>query len=174
MSRWKLIATLAAVVVVVVVSVVVLVVTTSTREPQPPVRTTAPPRIQAPVDTSTPTTEVDHDENIPSNATQAAQLEVANAYMDAFLAPGSPDERAAKLKDWATPALVETDKLVDPRNLPSATREKSAALDDSMADVNRAVAWVQLSDGAWWNLTLVSDATAPKKWRVSLANREGH
>lgn len=172
MSRWKLIAALAGVIALVLISVVVLVVTTSQRDEQPPTRTTAPPRVQAPVDTSSP--EADHDENIPANAGQAAQLEVANAYIDAFLKPGSPDERAARLKDVATPALVQTDKLIDPRNLPDATRQKSAALDDNASEPNRAVAWVELSDGSWWNLTLVSDATAPKKWRVSLASREGH
>lgn len=176
MTRWKLIAALAAVAAVVIASVIVLLVS-SGRQPAPTTApSTQPIRIDPPVQgTPAPTaapTVVEEERPMPGD--QTAQVAVANAYLDAFLQPGTPAEREARLKDLATPADLAGAKLVANDRLPTAKRKTSAALDPGVARANEAYAHVQLTDDTWWGMGLVKDLTAPKGWRVSFLEKEGH
>ncbi|GAB3707747.1 hypothetical protein [Mariniluteicoccus flavus] len=173
MQRWKLVAAVAAVAAVVIASVIVLLVT-STREavtpPPPPVESQGP-RIDRPTQPPSPSV-TPHIEDRPSNPDQANQIKVGNAYMDAFLQPGSIEERAARLKEWGTPQNVEQAKLTN--RLPNARRKGDVALDPTNARPNQTQAHVQLTDGSWWAMTLVKDPTVAAQWRVHVATREGH
>ncbi|OYO00481.1 hypothetical protein CGZ95_07470 [Enemella evansiae] len=175
MTRWKLVAALAAVAAVVIASVIVLLVGSgrqaATPPPAPPPVRIDPPAQGTAAPTAAPTS---LGEERPMPGDQTAQVEVANAYMDAFLRPGTPAEREARLKDLATPNDLVLAKQVANERLPNAKRKTSAALDPGVARANEAYAHVQLTDDTWWGMGLVKDLTAPKGWRVSFLEKEGH
>ncbi|GAB3622691.1 hypothetical protein GCM10027418_07730 [Mariniluteicoccus endophyticus] len=113
-------------------------------------------------------------ENRPSGSDQSNQVKVCNAYIDAFLQPGSPEEREQRLREWGTPQNVEQAKETDPRRLSSAKRKGDCTPDGSLSRPNQTQAHVQLTDGTWWAATLVKDLTAKNEWRVHALTREGH
>lgn len=175
MTRWKMIAAVGAVAAVVIASAIVLLVfaTGETPAPQPSPSAGAPlddgPRIQP----ATPGATVPPGgEDRPSAGDQTSQVKVCNAYLDAFLIPGTPEERANRLKDLGTPANVEQAKLA--ARLPEAKRKGDCALDPSASRAAQAQAHVQLTDGSWWAMSLVKDLTVPAGWRVQALTREGH
>ncbi|NNG21013.1 hypothetical protein HJ590_15875 [Naumannella sp. ID2617S] len=176
MTRWKLVAALAAVAAVVIASVVVLLIGQGRQNAAPPPPPTVPVRIDPPATTApNPTASpTDHNEDRPMPGDQTSQVTVANNYMDAFLQPGTPAEREARLKDWATPGDLAVAKLVSNERLPRAKRKGPAALDPAVARANQAYAHIQLTDDSWWGVGLVKDLTAPKGWRVSFVEKEGH
>lgn len=175
MQRWKLVAVVAAVVVAVVASIVVLLVTATNPPPAtaPTPVATVGPRVPRPTSAPTPTP-TPHNENRPAGGDQANQVKVCNAYLDAFLQPGTEDERAARLREWATPQNLEQARATDPRRLSTARRKDDCALDPSNARPNQVQAHAQLTDGTWWSLTLVKDLTVAAQWRVHAVTREGH
>lgn len=175
MQRWKIVATVAAVAAAVLASIIVLLVTTTREASQPPPvaetpRTRIAPPTQGPGNPTTPVTS----EDAPSTPDQENQVKVCNAYLDAFLQPGTPDERAARLREWGTPQNVEQAKQTDPRRLSTAKRKGDCTLDPSNARANQTQAHVQLADGSWWACTLVKDLTVAAQWRVHALTREGH
>lgn len=175
MQRWKLVAAVAAVAAVVIASVIVLLVTQSresARRPEPPEPSRT--RIAPPTSAPAPTASSTMNEDAPSTDDQRAQVRVCNNYLDAFLQPGTPDERAARLREWGTPQNVEQAKQTDPRRLSTAKRKGDCTLDPGAAHANQAQAHVQLTDGTWWAFTLVKDLTVAAQWRVHAATREGH
>lgn len=175
MTRWKLTAALAGVAAIVLASVVVLLIAGGRQEPAAPPPSTPPPtRIQPPPAPTATATVAEGGEDRPMPGDQTNQVEVANAYIDAFLKPGTPEEREARLRDWATPADLRLAREVANDRLPRATRVGAATLDPAGARANQAYAHVRLSDGSWWGIGLVKDLTAPKQWRVSYLEREGH
>ncbi|WP_145978787.1 hypothetical protein [Granulicoccus phenolivorans] len=179
-TRPKLIAAVVGVAVIVLVSVIILVVTSGqdgqAADPDPhatgPIST--PSATAAP--SAAPTMPPEHREDLPANDTQRTQIQLANDYIDAFLAAGSTEARKTALQGLATPQNLVDIAEIDQSRVPAATRvpNRDAALDPSAGTATRAYAHVQLTDDSWWGMWLVQDANAPRGWAVASLEKFGH
>lgn len=113
------------------------------------------------------------DENGEPTQQDKFKIATANGFVDEWLKPGTVEDRAARLRPYATPEEIQTAAYASAEKLPKATRAGDGVVDPSRGDAARAVVLVKLSDGQTVQIAMLDSPMAKHRWLVYLVAPEG-